>query len=737
MWFHLPSNPSATVSGNSRLSIRVTLLTLAALTLGCRELRSQDRPAKRVASIVGVAVEEYAKAVDANGKLVSDIEYDEAVSFLGDAREVAQRLSGDGSARTRAILDSLVAAVQAKRPPLELDALHARFAESLGADAALDLPTRPIDLGAGRVLYDRHCAECHGSTGMGDGPKGVGITPPPPALGNAHVMHEVTPALMYRIASVGIAGTQMVGWSSALTPDERWNVIAYINSLRAPAAAAPGEGMYVQRCAGCHGVSGAGDGPLAAALSKLPIELSSFAWQAERSDAQMATAIRVGIAGTSMPSARDLSDEELSQLVAHIRALSTHDGGSLQGAASGDSSDAVSVSARVLAILDDALGVARAGRRSDAGDRAFDAYIAFEPLETPARARNPGLVAALERHFADFKGAIKSNDLRTAESSRNAIEAGLPAIVELTRPTVGFWGAFFQSFLIILREGFEAILVIGAVVAFLIKTGNRKRLKDIWIGVGAALVASAVTAVVLATVLKALPATREIIEGATMLIAVGVLFSVSYWLISKVEAAKWQQFIRDKVNTALNQGGGAALTFVAFLAVYREGAETALFLQALFAEGAATPLLLGIAVGFVALAVIFTFFYKYGVKIPLRPFFAVTSGLLYYMAFVFMGKGVRELQEGNIIPITVLPGWPAVEGMGIFPSVETLLAQLFLIVLFVFALVKTFWPTRSVALPTIPASRRPVSEALEDRVSALERKVGEFEQVAESENAPR
>ena len=94
MSFHLPSNPSATVSGNSRWSIRVTLLTVAALTLGGRELRSQDRPAKRVASIVGVAVEEYAKAVDANGKLVSDIEYEEAVSFLGDAREVAQRLSG-------------------------------------------------------------------------------------------------------------------------------------------------------------------------------------------------------------------------------------------------------------------------------------------------------------------------------------------------------------------------------------------------------------------------------------------------------------------------------------------------------------------------------------------------------------------------------------------------------------------------------------------------------------------
>src|SRR5262249_47171891 len=211
-----------------------------------------------------------------------------------------------------------------------------------------------------------------------------------------------------------------------------------------------------------------------------------------------------------------------------------------------------------------------------------------------------------------------------------------------------------QSLLIILREGFEAILVIGAVVAFLLKTGHRERLKSIWMGIGLGLVASALTAVVLRTVLDAIPASQDIIEGITLLIAVCVLFSVSYWLISRVEAAKWQQFIREKVTNALEHGGGRALAFVAFLAVYREGAETALFYQALFNEGAhvALPITLGIVAGFAALAVIFTLFYKFGVKIPLRPFFTVTSVLLYYMALVFIGKGFRELQEGNVVPIT-------------------------------------------------------------------------------------
>jgi len=348
----------------------------------------------------------------------------------------------------------------------------------------------------------------------------------------------------------------------------------------------------------------------------------------------------------------------------------------------------------ILALLDSALDFARQGRNAEAGDRAFDAYIAFEPLETSARAKKPGLVATMERHFADFKGAVKRSDIKGAKSSRDAIADGLPSVIDLTQTPSGNWEAFFQSFLIILREGFEAILVIGAVVAFLLKTGHRERLRSIWVGIALGIVASLLTAVIMKTLLAAMPASREIVEATTMLLAVVVLFSVSYWLISKVEAAKWQKFIREKVNSALEHGGGKALALVAFLAVYREGAETALFYQALFNEGpnVGLPLTLGIIAGFAVLAVIFTLFYQYGVRIPMRPFFTVTSLLLYYMAFVFMGKGVRELQEGNIMRITVIPGGPHVDAMGIYPSVETLTAQAILIVLLVFATVKTFWP---------------------------------------------
>jgi high-affinity iron transporter len=684
----------------------------------------EDHPVQRVANIVSVAVEEYKKGVDEHGRLISRDEYDEAAGFLSDARAASTRLSGD-RAVARALLDSIIAAVAAKQPPANLEALSQRFATALGSDAALELPRKAIDVAAGERLYQAQCSTCHGPRGLGDGPSAAALNPKPPALASDSVMRDVTPAMIFRKVSVGVTGTAMPAFGSKLSADDRWNIVMYLATLRStPSQVAEGEGLYAQGCVECHGATGLGDGTLERTLSKVPPELGSIAWQVERTDAQLADAIRAGIPGTPMPPASSLTPQQMRNVVAYIRSLPTREAviSAAQSTSPARSADAAANTS--LSLLDQSLTAARNGRSSEAYDRAFDAYVAFEPIETPARARDPGVVASMEKLFADFKGAVRSDDLRGAERARDAIDANMQRVVDLTRPAGSGSEAFFQSFLIILREGFEAILVIGAVVAFLLKTGHRERLRSIWTGMVLALICSGLTAIVLRTVLRAIPATQEIIEGATLLVAVAVLFSVSYWLISRVEAAKWQQFIREKVNTALEHGGGRALAFVAFLAVYREGAETALFYQALFNEGAhvALPISLGIVVGFGALAVIFTLFYRFGVRIPLRPFFSVTSVLLYYMAFVFTGKGIRELQEGNVVPISVIRGMPTVDALGLYPTWQTLLAQLVLLGLFVFAVAKTFWPKRSVALPTVVPAPAPAS-SLTDEISRLRAEV--------------
>ncbi|MGH3992788.1 MAG: FTR1 family iron permease [Pseudonocardiaceae bacterium] len=246
----------------------------------------------------------------------------------------------------------------------------------------------------------------------------------------------------------------------------------------------------------------------------------------------------------------------------------------------------------------------------------------------------------------------------------------------------------------LLREGLEAILIVGALLAFLVKMGAQDRRRDVNFGVGAAVIASLLTALALETVFQLSPARREVLEGITMVVATVVLFYVSYWLFSRMEVVKWNQFVKGKVQDALTSGSALALVSAAFLAVYREGFETVLFYKALFLAGGPSggtiPIGAGILVGSMILVGVYLAIHRFGVRLPLRPFFGVTSAFLYYMAFVFAGKGVAELQEGGLVPSTFLPWAPRLPALGIYPTVESLALQAVLLVLLVAALLWTF-----------------------------------------------
>lgn len=655
--------------------MRTILIFAAALTLGASlapgRLAAQDSPARRLGNIVGVALDEYAKGVDASGAIVLQLEYDEAVAFLDDAHALVARVDDARAPQLAALIDRLRRDVAKRVAPSALAAVQAEFVALLGPDASLDFPTQPLDLAEGRALYATRCASCHGERGAGDGFAAAGMNPAPPAFADRALMADVTPALMYRVVSVGIRGTAMGGFPD-LTPAQRWAVVTYVTTLRsAPTEAARGRTLLAEHCVSC------GD--------STPPAGHTFGWLAERHDQQLLAALAVGDAALGLDAQHPLRGADADAVVAALRA-------DPRVIAAPVRTPAV-VAADVLAILDRAIESARSGE-PHAADHAFDAYVAFEPLESQVRTRDPGLVALLEQQFADFKGAVAAADLAGAASARARIASGLPQLVDLASRPPTRWGAFLESLLIIVREGFEAILILGAVIAFLVRTGNHRRVREVWIGAGVGLAASAVLAVVLRTALANAPASRELIEGATMLVAVAVLFSVSYWLLTKVEVAKWQAFIKAQVGAALTSSRATALAVVAFLAVFREGAETALFYQALLARGpqVISPVLGGFAVGALLLVVLWLGIQRFGLRLPLRAFFGATSAMLYSLAFIFMGKGLRELQEGNLLSITPVEHGPYVGWLGIFPSVETLVGQSLLVVLALFALWRTLWP---------------------------------------------
>lgn len=668
-------------------TILIVASALLALVSSPRATLAQESPARRLASIASVAVDEYQKGVDERGQIVLQMEFDEAVAFLEDARGVAARVSDERAPQLVALVEELEAIVARRAAPAELVAAHARLVELLGPDASLDFPTRPVDLAAGRAIYEQRCASCHGATGAGDGPAGVGLDPAPPALSDHTLMADVTPAIMYRVVTVGIRGTAMSG-SADLTPEQRWAVVTYVTTLRSSEAeVARGRAILESECVSCGG------GAVPAG--------HTFGWLAERHDDQLLAALAAGDADLGLDAGHAIRDDGARAVVAALRAAPIV-------VAAPERTPSV-IAADVLALVDRSLALARTGESVAAGDLAFDAYVAFEPLESQVRGRDPGLVGLVERHFADFKGAVQRPDIAGAERARLLIAGALPQIVERAERPASAVAAFLESLLIILREGFEAILIVGAVIAFLVRTGNQARVREVWLGALAGLAASAVLAVLLRTALANAPASREVIEGATMLVAVGVLFSVSYWLLTKVEVARWQAFIKEKVGTALTSGRATALAVVAFLAVFREGAETALFYQALFARGPQVmpPALAGLAVGSVLLVFVWIAIQWFGLRLPLRGFFATTSALLYTLAFIFMGKGLRELQEGNLLSITPIEHGPYVGALGIFPSVETLLGQGVLVVLALVALALSFPLRRPAVQATTVEAPRP------------------------------
>lgn len=324
-------------------------------------------------------------------------------------------------------------------------------------------------------------------------------------------------------------------------------------------------------------------------------------------------------------------------------------------------------------------------------DSYFDLFEA-SGMENRIGAADSNFKAQLEGYFTRMVSLMKSGSpLAALQQQQLGLAQDLQTAVERLQQDSGTgWGLFISSLLILLREGLEALLIVAAIVAYLIKNGHQDKLPLIRQSVWIALAASLVTAVLFQWLFTGSGASREILEGVTMLIAVVILFGMSYWLLAKVEAHRWKAYLEGKLNLSLSRGSLWGLWFTSFLAVYREGAETVLFYYALLAE-AKTPataglVFAGMGVGAVALTIIF-FLMRYSVvKLPLKPFFLFTGSFMYLMAFVFAGKGVLELIEGKIFQPTLFAFIPQISWLGIYPYAETLIPQLILVLAALFAL---------------------------------------------------
>ena len=328
-------------------------------------------------------------------------------------------------------------------------------------------------------------------------------------------------------------------------------------------------------------------------------------------------------------------------------------------------------------------------------DTYFDIFEA-SGMENAVGARDANFKTELEGHFTKIVGLMNAGkDVASIQQEIAAFSAGLDKALEMLGGNQGGIALFFFSLTIILREGLEALLIVAAVIAYIHKSGHGDKQKVINNSVCWALGASVITALLFQWLLTNAAAGREILEGVTMLIATVMLFGMSYWLLSKVEAQHWKAYLQKKIGTSLSQGSLIGLWLTSFLAVYREGAETVLFYFALAADAKTALdygyLFGGLAVGIVILAVVYLIMRYSVVRLPLKPFFIFTGIFMYLMAFIFAGKGVAELIEGKAFTPTLIgdgtlfPKWMG-DWLGIMPYRETLLPQLVLLAAALFAL---------------------------------------------------
>ena len=240
-----------------------------------------------------------------------------------------------------------------------------------------------------------------------------------------------------------------------------------------------------------------------------------------------------------------------------------------------------------------------------------------------------------------------------------------------------FTGSFGQAFLILLREGLEAILVVAAVIAYLIKAGLKDRVRLVYLGLVLGLAASGVVAVLFAVLFNSASSHQEILEGIVALTAMVMLLFTSNWMLSKSSVSSWNVYIKGRAEASVSNGGVWALASLSFLAVFREGAETVLFYEALLTmdRSGGTSIWQGFAAGTVVLVMVFLFIRYTSVKIPLRPFFAITSMLMAILVVIFAGGGLHALIEGDVVSGTYVTGWPTYDFLGVYPYRETLVFQ--------------------------------------------------------------
>lgn len=622
----------------------LSLVVISILTLSSFAKTEESKASPElVVHLLDYLAKDYGGAVQ-NGKVISESEYAEQVEF---ATIVAKNAEGVESLRTDSgfstDVSSLKNLIASKASAEEV----AKLARKLQMDAIrlakIDVVPRAFpDLASGAKLYQTNCTACHGNTGRGDGAAGVNLDPKPANFHDADLVWNSAPYKFFNTIRLGVPGTGMAPFAH-LSDKEIWDLAFFLKSI--------------------------------------PFQEQ----KPNTSPAQV-----------SLKDAATLTDQEIAaslggdtkanrEAVASLRAI---------GSISVNESP-LEVSERFLA---ESITAVKAGDFKKANELALRSYLeGIEPLEPKMKANIPGFVEEIESLMSAYRaGLAKHDSVEKLESKTKEIYIKLGEVKKLfaetkMSPSVAF-GAAFSIFL---REGFEAVLIIIILISILRAMNQPQAVKWVHFGWLAAITVGLVTWFASGVLLSLSGLSRELLEGGISLLAVLVLIYVGFWLHRYAEMKRWRTFLESKLKTGLTKGNYLALAIVAFAAVFREAFEVVLFLRAIWIDldpSGQNVAGLGVLSSLGVLLVISYLAIKESKKLPLGMLFQVCSWTMMVLAVILGGKGVHSLQEAGLIGVSQASLPLRFDLVGIYPSYQTLLTQLALIVLFAILLIKDKQP---------------------------------------------
>ncbi|WP_206166048.1 FTR1 family iron permease [Mammaliicoccus sciuri] len=303
--------------------------------------------------------------------------------------------------------------------------------------------------------------------------------------------------------------------------------------------------------------------------------------------------------------------------------------------------------------------------------------IAWPNVESEISTRNGALYTKIEQKIPQYAGQLDEDNKDDIGSQLETLNQEIKSTISKTSYT--FWDAA----LILLREGVEALLIIMALLTVTRKSEQTKASKWIVIGSVIGIVLSIALAFIFKAIFENLGSTRELTEGLVGIGSVILMIIVGIWLHSKSSLDSWQNFINKNMDKAMSTGSIVTFGLVAFLSVFREGAETIIFYLGIVGKISTWSLILGIIVASVILALIAIFFNQITKWIPIHRLFFIMSLFIFILAFKILGVSIHTLQILNIVPQHTINHLPFIDLIGFYPTYETLIPQLALVILVV------------------------------------------------------